>query len=277
VITPAAGHLSLVKGVVLGLVEGLTEFLPVSSTGHLTVVARLFDLHSDAVDSYIVVVQLGAIAAVLALYRQRVIALFGALRHPRRSNRSQQLLVALAVAFVPAAIVGALFGDAIKHRLFGVGPVAVAWAIGGVAILLVARRRIGGVRPIEATTARDGLLIGLAQVLALWPGTSRSLVTILAAVALGLSLPAAVEFSFLLGLATLTAATGFELLRTSSEIVDAFGYAVPLVGVVVAFVAALASIRWMVGFLQSRSLAAFGVYRLGAAAVAVLLLLTNVV
>jgi len=277
VITPAADHLSLVKGVVLGLVEGVTEFLPVSSTGHLTVVARLFDLHSDAVDSYIVVVQLGAIAAVLALYRQRIAALFGALRHPRQSSRSQQLLIALAVAFVPAAIVGALFGDAIKHRLFGVGPVAVAWAVGGVAILVVARRRIGGARAIEATTARDGLLIGLAQVLALWPGTSRSLVTILAAVALGLSLPAAVEFSFLLGLATLTAATGFELLRTSSEIVDAFGYAVPLVGVVVAFVAALASIRWMVAFLQSRSLAAFGVYRLGAAAVAALLLLTNVV
>ena len=276
-ITPAADHLSLVKGVVLGLVEGVTEFLPVSSTGHLTVVARLFDLHSDAVDSYIVVVQLGAIAAVLALYRQRIAALFGALRHPRQSSRSQQLLIALAVAFVPAAIVGALFGDAIKHRLFGVGPVAVAWAVGGVAILVVARRRIGGARAIEATTARDGLLIGLAQVLALWPGTSRSLVTILAAVALGLSLPAAVEFSFLLGLATLTAATGFELLRTSSEIVDAFGYAVPLVGVVVAFVAALASIRWMVAFLQSRSLAAFGVYRLGAAAVAALLLLTNVV
>jgi undecaprenyl-diphosphatase len=277
VITPAADHLTLLKGVVLGLVEGITEFLPVSSTGHLTVVARLLDLQSDAVDSYIVVVQLGAIAAVLALYRRRIATLVDAVLHLRRPGDGRRLLVALAVAFVPAAITGAVLGDAIQDRLFGVGPVAIAWAVGGVAILVVARRRIGGSRPIEATTARDGLVIGLAQVLALWPGTSRSLVTILAAVAIGLSLPAAVEFSFLLGFATLTAATGYELVRTGPDIVDAFGYGVPMVGVVVAFVAALASIRWMVGFLQSRSLAAFGVYRLGAAAVAATLLLSGVV
>jgi undecaprenyl-diphosphatase len=277
VITPAADHLTLLKGVLLGLVEGITEFLPVSSTGHLTVAARLLDLHSEAVDAYIVVVQLGAIAAVLALYRRRIATLLDALAHPRRPGRGRQLLVTLAVAFAPAALTGALLGDAIQDRLFGVGPVAAAWAVGGLAILVVARRRLGGARPIEAATAGDGLVIGLAQVLALWPGTSRSLVTILAAVAIGLSLPAAVEFSFLLGFATLTAATAYELVRTGPEIVDAFGYAVPIVGVVVAFVAALASIRWMVGYLQSRSLAAFGFYRLGAAAFAAVLLLANVV
>jgi undecaprenyl-diphosphatase len=174
-------------------------------------------------------------------------------------------------------VVGAVLGDKVKEHLFGAGPVAIAWAVGGVAILLFARERRSGERALEIITLRDGLLIGAAQVLALWPGTSRSLVTIVAAVVLGLSLPAAVEFSFLLGVATLTAATAFDLLRHGREIVDAFGYAVPILGVVVAFVSAVVSIRWMVDYLQRRSLAVFSVYRLLAAAVAAVLLLGNVV
>jgi undecaprenyl-diphosphatase len=277
VVVPLAAQLTLAKGVFLGLIEGITEFLPISSTGHLTVAARLLDLHSAAVDSYIVVVQLGAIAAVLVLYRSRIASLLAAARHPQRGDGAHGLLVALAVAFAPAAAVGAVLGDRIKEHLFGVGPVAAAWAVGGLAILVFARRRISGERPIELVTVRDGALIGIAQVAALWPGTSRSLVTILAAVAIGLTLPAAVEFSFLLGLATLGAATAYELLKDGPDIVDAFGFGVPIAGMVVAFVAAVLSIRWMVGYLQSRSLAAFGAYRLGAAAVAALLLLTNAV
>ena len=276
-VVPIAAQLTLAKGALLGLVEGITEFLPISSTGHLTVAARLLDLHSAAVDSYIVVVQLGAIAAVLVLYRNRIASLFAAARHPQRPDDARGLLVTLAVAFVPAAAVGAVLGDQIKEHLFGVGPVAAAWGVGGLAILVFARRRISGQRPIERMTVRDGALIGIAQVAALWPGTSRSLVTILAAVAIGLTLPAAVEFSFLLGLATLTAATAYELLKDGPDIVRAFGYGVPIAGMVVAFVAAVLSIRWMVGYLQSRSLAAFGTYRLGAAGVAALLLLTNAV
>jgi undecaprenyl-diphosphatase len=277
VVLAAVDQLTLLKGIILGLVEGLTEFLPVSSTGHLTVAARLLDLRSDAVDSYVVVVQVGAIAAVLALYRRRIGILLDAIRHPRTAGDGRQLLVTLAIAFLPAAAIGAALGDTIKEQLFGVGPIAAAWAVGGVVILLVASRRIGGVRPIETATARDGLVIGLVQVLALWPGTSRSLVTILAAVAVGLSLPAAVEFSFLLGFATLSAATVYELLREGPEIVDAFGYLVPAVGMVVAFGAAIVSMRWMVRYLESRSLSVFGFYRLGAAAVALTLLATDVV
>jgi undecaprenyl-diphosphatase len=277
VVLAAVDELTLLKGVLLGLVEGLTEFLPVSSTGHLTVAARLLDLRSGAVDSYVVVVQLGAIAAVLALYRRRIGILLDAVRHPERAGDGRQLLVALVIAFLPAAAIGAALGDTIKEQLFGVGPIAAAWAVGGVVILLVASRRIGGSRPIETATARDGLIIGLAQVLALWPGTSRSLVTILAAAAVGLSLPAAVEFSFLLGFATLSAATLYELLREGPEIVDAFGLFVPAVGMIVAFGAAVVSMRWMVRYLESRSLSVFGVYRIGAAAVALALLATGVV
>jgi undecaprenyl-diphosphatase len=273
----AVDELTLLKGILLGLVEGLTEFLPVSSTGHLTVAARLLDLRSGAVDSYIVVVQVGAIAAVLALYRRRIAILLDAVRHPGRTGDGRQLLVALAIAFVPAAAIGAALGDTIKDQLFGVGPIAAAWAVGGVVVLLVASRRIGGSRPIETATARDGLIIGFAQVLALWPGTSRSLVTILAAVAVGLSLPAAVEFSFLLGFATLSAATAYELLREGPEIIDAFGLVVPAVGTFVAFGAAVVSMRWMVRYLESRSLSVFGVYRIGAAALALALLATGVV
>ena len=269
--------LSLVEGIVLGIIEGVTEFLPISSTGHLTVAARLLDLRGTAVDSYVIAVQIGAIAAVLALYRQRIRSLADAGRRPFRRGPARGVLVALAVAFVPAALVGAVLGDVVKDRLFGVGPVAAAWAVGGVAILVFARRGGDGHRPLEAITVRDGIVVGLAQVLALWPGTSRSLVTILAAVTLGLSLPAAVEFSFLLGLVTLTAATGFELARHGGEIVDAFGYLVPAVGVVVAFASALVSIRWMVAHLQSRGFELFGWYRLLAAAGATALLLLDVV
>jgi undecaprenyl-diphosphatase len=273
----APEHLTVVKGIVLGLIEGITEFLPISSTGHLTVAARLLDLEGSAVDSYIIAVQIGAIAAVLTLYSGRIRSLLTAARHPERRDGAHRILFALAVAFVPAAVVGAVLGDKVKEHLFGAGPVAIAWAVGGVAILLFARERRSGERALEIITLRDGLLIGAAQVLALWPGTSRSLVTIVAAVVLGLSLPAAVEFSFLLGVATLTAATAFDLLRHGREIVDAFGYAVPILGVVVAFVSAVVSIRWMVDYLQRRSLAVFSVYRLLAAAVAAVLLLGNVV
>ena len=269
--------LSAASAVLLGLVEGLTEFLPVSSTGHLLVAQRLLGLGgtpgSDAaLDAYAVCIQAGAILAVLVLYRHRVAQLARGLAG--RSPGGRRLLGALAAAFAPAAVVGAALGPAVQDALFGVGPVAAAWVAGGLVILWAVRRpwSRGGRRPLEALTARHGALVGAAQVLALWPGVSRSLVTILAALALGYTLGAAVEFSFLLGLATLLAATGYEALRSGADLVATFGLATPLLGLAVAFVAAAGAIAWMVAWLQSRSLAAFGWYRLaiGAAALVVL-------
>ena len=226
----ARRELTTAKAVLLGLVEGLTEFLPVSSTGHLLVTERLLDVgrhHAtkDAADTYTITIQAGAILAVLVLYGQRLLEMGRGL--VGRDEPGRRLLTATVVAFIPAAFVGVALEKPIKDRLFGVWPVIVAWAIGGVVILLVARRleersRVHGL-PLESLTVRAALLIGVAQCFALWPGTSRSLVTILAALLLGLSLPAAVEFSFLLGLLTLGAATAYDGLKHGKEMIDTYG------------------------------------------------------
>jgi undecaprenyl-diphosphatase len=269
------GALDVPTAVLLGLVEGLTEYLPISSTGHLTVVARLLGVRGSAADAYAIVIQAGAILAVLVLYRERVGAMVAGLRG--RDQTGRRLLGALAVAFVPAALVGFAFGDAIKERLFGVGPVAVAWAVGGAVILVATRhlRRQGAA--LDSLGYRAAAIIGCAQVAALWPGVSRSLVTILAGLVVGLSLPAAVEFSFLLGLVTLGAATGYEALKQGSDIVHAYGLLNPVIGFLVAFVSAVAAVRWMVTYLERGSLDVFGYYRLAVAAIAALLLVANVV
>jgi undecaprenyl-diphosphatase len=279
----ARRELTTAKAALLGLVEGLTEFLPVSSTGHLLVTERLIDVgrhHAtkDAADTYTITIQAGAILAVLVLYWRRFLEMGRGL--VGRDEPGRRLLTATVVAFIPAAIVGVALEKPIKDRLFGVWPVIVAWAIGGVVILLVARRlqersRVHGV-PLESLTIRAALLIGVAQCFALWPGTSRSLVTILAALLLGLSLPAAVEFSFLLGLLTLGAATAYDGLKHGKEMIDTYGVVHPLVGFVVAFVAAVVSIRWMVTYLGRHGLEIFGWYRLAIAALALVLLATGV-
>lgn len=269
------GAIDVPTAIVLGVVEGITEFLPVSSTGHLTVMERLFDIHGTAADAYVIVIQAGAILAVLALYRERIGTMLAGL--VGRDAAGRRLLTALVIAFVPAALIGFALGDTIKAHLFGVGPVAVAWAVGGVVILVVGDRLRSGRGGLDALTPRSALIIGVAQALALWPGVSRSLVTILAAVAVGLSLPAAVEFSFLLGLATLGAATAYDALKHGGDIVNSYGVLAPAIGFVVAFAAAVVAVRWLVTYLERGSFSVFGWYRLAVAAAAAVLLLTNIV
>jgi len=279
----ARRELTTAKAALLGLVEGVTEFLPISSTGHLLVTERLIDVGrhratKDAADTYTVTIQSGAILAIVVLYWRRLLEMGRGI--VERDTPGRRLLVATIVAFIPAAIVGVAFEHPIKDRLFGVWPVIVAWAVGGVAILLFARplearARARGV-PLESLTVRAALLIGIAQCFALWPGTSRSLVTILAALLVGLTLPAAVEFSFILGLLTLGAATAFDGLKHGKEMIDTYGIVHPLVGFVVAFVAAFFAVRWMVTYLQRHGIEIFGWYRLAIAAIALLLLATGV-
>ncbi len=271
------------QAVVLGLVEGFTEYLPISSTGHLLVTSRLLDLpHSgaagDALKSYEIAIQSGAIVAVLGLYRHRFTTMIEGIT--RKSTEGRQLLTALAIAFVPAAVVGLVGEKVIKKHLFGVGPVIGAWAVGGVLILVLVARGVltkPGGRPLEALTSREAAIIGFAQIAALWPGTSRSLVTIVAALLLGLSMAAAIEFSFLLGVLTLGAATAYSIVKDGSAMVDSFGLLTPLIGLVVAFVAAVVSVRWMVTYLQKHTLAIFGWYRLAVAAIALVLVVTNTI
>jgi undecaprenyl-diphosphatase len=272
--------LSIPEAILLGIVEGLTEFLPVSSTGHLTVTQDLLgltetDAAKEAADAYAIAIQAGAIVAVIGLYRRRILtSLESVVGRGPDPVAGRRLMVAIVAGFLPAAVAAFLLGDLIKEHLFGLWPVVAAWFIGGVVILLWPDTAEKKGRALEVITLRDGLIIGLVQCIALWPGVSRSLVVILAAVAVGLSIAAAVEFAFLLGLVTLGAATLYETLDKGATIVDQFGVAAPLAGFVAAFVSAAAAVVWMVAYVQRHGLRVFGWYRIAIAVVVAILALT---
>ncbi|MCC5953624.1 MAG: undecaprenyl-diphosphate phosphatase [Acidimicrobiia bacterium] len=278
----AAQELTIPKALLLGVVEGITEYLPVSSTGHLLVVQPLIGVGvteetEKAADIYAIAIQAGAILAVAVLYFGKLVNMAkGAVG---ASTEGRQLLVAVLAAFVPAVVVALVFEDLIKDNLLGPWPVVVAWAGWGVVLIVTGPKlhQMAGTTVLEQITLRQALLIGVAQCIAMWPGTSRSLVTILAAILVGLSVKAAVEFSFLLGLLTLSAATGYEMLTGGAELFDTFGVVAPLVGLVAAFISAVIAVRWLVTYLQQHSLALFGWYRLAIAAVTVVLLVNGTI
>lgn len=255
------------QAIVLGVVEGLTEFLPVSSTGHILLAQRVLGMPStEATRAYAIVIQLGAIAAVLGLYRGRVAGMLRGLAG--RDDAGRGLLLRVAVAFAPAAVIGKLCNDAIERRLFGLWPVAAAWLAGGVALLVIPRavsRRAEAPGGLEALTLGRAALIGLAQCAALWPGTSRSLATIAGGLAVGLGLAAAVEFSFLLGLVTLAAAAGYKVLKSGPAMMSAIGPRDLALGLALAALSAAVSVRWMVSHLQRRGMDVFGWYRVALA------------
>lgn len=270
--------MELWQALILGLVEGLTEYLPVSSTGHIVVTQRLLGIGaSEAANAYAVAIQAGAIVAVLGLYRKRVVQIcLGLVGRDRDGTR---LLVALALGFLPAAVLGLAFDAAIERFLFGPWPVVAAWALGGI-LLLVLEQRLALRReglPVESIGPRVALLIGAAQCAALWPGVSRSLATILGGLAAGLSVVAAVEFSFLLGLLTLGAATAYKALGSGRVMLDAYGPAALAVGFGAAWISAVVSVRWMVSYLGRRNFRVFAIWRLTVAAIVAALLLGGVI
>ena len=266
------------QAVVLGLVEGITEYLPVSSTGHLILAQRLLHIPvCRAADAYVICIQAGAILAVLGLYWPRVKQMLRGMLG--RDQQGLSLAVNIIVAFLPAAVIGLLFGVVIEKYLFGLWPITAAWLGGGVAILLTSRWRLAR-RPgadmgkkLEELTWRMALAIGFIQCLSMWPGTSRSLVTILGGILSGLSLSAAVEFSFLLGAVTLIAASGYKTVSGGLVMMQAYGWHTMAIGIIFAAFSAAVAVKWMVGYLNRHSLAVFGWYRIAlAAAVAVLLI-----
>ena len=270
------------QAVVLGLVEGITEYLPVSSTGHLILTSSLLHLDhpetKDALDAYLVVIQGGAILAVVFLYWERIVQMvrgvFG------RDPDGVRLAANIVLAFIPAAVVGVLLHKTIKAMLFSDWPVVAALAVGGLWMIWLGGRRAGGKRDVTAISWQTALGIGLFQTLALWPGTSRSMVTIGGGMLLGLSAVPAAEFSFLLGLPTLGAACVHDLagnLRHGGpSMFDQLGAGPMALGFVVATVAAVIAVRWLVSFLTRHGLAPFGWYRLVLSAAFAALILAGV-
>jgi undecaprenyl-diphosphatase len=251
--------------VLLGIVEGLTEYLPVSSTGHLVLAGHWLGLSDDdpATSSFEIVVQLGAILAVVAHYRALLTDRLRGLLSGDRASRN--LFVALLVAFAPVAVVGLLLRKTIKAHLFGLLPVAIALVVGGVAMIVIervrARRGVEGAVGLEHVTPGRALAIGLGQCLSLWPGTSRSMCTIVAGQLAGLSTGTAAEFSFLLALPTLGAATLYEAFKSRHVLVSNVGTASLVVGMVVSFFVAWAVIASFLRYLRARGLEPFGWYR----------------
>jgi undecaprenyl-diphosphatase len=266
------------QAALLGLVEGITEYLPISSTGHLILASSLLGLdrpeQRGAMAAFQIAIQGGAILAVLGLYAQRVAQMvrgvFG------RDPAGLRLLVHVALAFLPAALLGPLLDDVIEKHLFHPLPVLMALFTGGLWMIWLDRVRArahgGG---IESLTARAALAIGLFQCIAMWPGTSRSMMTIVAGVLLGLRASSAAEFSFLLGVPTLGAACAYKLLKNLIEsaqsgapnLFEVLGIGVTLVGFAVAALSAALAVHWLVAFLQRHGLAPFGWYRIALSAV----------
>lgn len=260
--------LPIVIAVVLGLVEGLTEFLPVSSTGHLIVAGSFLGFTGPRAATFEIVIQVGAIFAVIWHYRALLLDL---LRRVTSDPVEGRLAGNLLLGFLPAAFVGAVLHHWIKDHLFTPVTVAAAFIVGGVVILLIEwMRPITVTAEVRGVSPRQALGIGIAQVLALIPGTSRSASTILGGYLLGLSRPAATEFSFLLAIPTLLAAAGYDILK-SRHLFTGADMPMFAAGIAVSFAAALVVIRGFLRYVQRHSFRAFAWYRIAFGAVILVL------
>lgn len=295
-------NLTYTDALILGLVEGITEYLPVSSTGHLILANAFLGLDGDApmldrdghpitvlndegverpytigeaTYAYTIVIQAGAIVAVVYLYWQSIMGiLLGCLG---RNSSGRKLAINLIAAFIPAAAIGLLLDDWIESKLGdNIAAVAGALIVGGIVMLIVERWRKHGKR--EAISADDGpelhelslgkaIMIGFFQCFAMWPGTSRSMATIVGGYIAGLSPARAAEFSFLLGLITLTAASGYKFVSDGGNMLAALQVGPVLVGCLVAFISATLAVKWLVGYLSKHGLALFAWYRIAFAIV----------
>lgn len=297
--------LSYIDAIILGLVEGITEYLPVSSTGHLIITNALLGLNGDApvndkngqpiliqedgierpytigeaAYAYVIVIQAGAIAAVVFIYWRTLFSIL--LGFLGKDKNGRKLAINLIAAFIPAAVLGLLLDDLIESVL-GDNILAVAGAliVGAIVMLIVERWRHhgnkGAVPPedgpgLTELTLGKSIMIGFFQCFAMWPGTSRSMATIVGGYMAGLSPAHAAEFSFLLGLITLTAASGYKFVSDGSEMLCALNIGPVLVGCIVAFISAALAVKWLVGYLSKHGLALFAWYRI-ALAVAIFVL-----
>ena len=255
---------------IYGLVEGITEFLPISSTGHLVLVDHWLQDRNDprseevkdAVFAYLIVIQGGAILSVAWLYRVYIASiLMGILG---RSKEGRALAILVLTAFLPAVVLGPLLDDFIESSLLGLLPIATALILGSVLIFWVEEKR-GSQEPqvasLDTMSKKSALLIGLLQCVAMWPGTSRSMMTIVGGYLVGLSRVHAAEFSFLLGLVTLSSAAVYKVLTKGSQMTQHLSSGPLLLGCLVAGISAAMSVKWLVGYLAKNGLGIFAWYR----------------
>ena len=268
----------LVKAAILGLVEGLTEFLPISSTGHLILAGSLLGWHDDKAKVFDVAIQTGAMAAVIWYYRARIGRIVGGLGTDPVARR---FAINVVIAFLPAAVLGVLFGKYIKSVLFEPVPVALAFIVGGIVILWVEARQKRSAQPariddVDALSVADAIKLGCAQAFALIPGTSRSGATIIGGMLFGLSRRAATEFSFFLAIPTLIGAGAYQTFKyrdlLSVADVPLFG-----VGLVVSFFSALACVHWLIRYVSRHDFVPFAWYRIVFGLVVLLTAWTGVV
>jgi undecaprenyl-diphosphatase len=267
------------QALILGIVEGVTEYLPVSSTGHLILAQRALGIEDTAASkAYAICIQSGAILAVLGIFTRHVARMLRGL--VGKDADGLRLAVLLIVAFVPTGVVAVLAKKTIDRYLLHLWPITAAWFVGGLAILAFGawqrsdQGRVG-TKTVFGLTWSSAFAIGCVQCLGLWPGVSRSLVTILGGLAVGLGMTAALEFSFLLGVVTLSAATFYEAAKHGRDMLAAYDPAPLAIGFAAAVVSAAIAVGGMLRYLRGRGMDVFGYYRIVLAAVVATLLLTK--
>jgi len=266
----------LIKAAILGIVEGLTEFLPISSTGHLILAGSLLDFGGENAATFEIAIQTGAMFAVIWEYREKLI---GTLAGILSERAAQRFAINVIVAFIPAVVFGLALGSFIKSRLFHPVPVAIAFIVGGVIILWVEARhhrafgerdlegrRRARVETVDDMSMLDALKVGLVQCLALIPGTSRSGATIIGGMLFGLSRRAATEFSFYLAIPTLIGAGVYSLWK-QRDLLSAADLPLFAVGTAFAFVSALLCIRWLIRYISTHDFTVFAWYRIAFGAI----------
>ena len=252
-----------IKAIIMGLVEGFTEFLPISSTGHLILAGSLLDFTGEKVKVFQIAIQAGAMLAVIWEYRRRIASVLGGLGS---DPKQRKFVLNLVIAFIPAAILGFLFSEMIKARLFTPVPVATAFIVGGLIILWVERRHTGQdhavrVESVDDMSYGDALKVGIAQAFALIPGTSRSGATIIGGMLFGLSRKAATEFSFFLAIPTLLAATVYSVLK-ERHLLSTADLPMFLLGGLAAFASAFLCVRWLLRYISTHDFTIFAWYRI---------------
>lgn len=251
-------YIDLIKAIFLGIVEGLTEFIPVSSTAHLLISSYLIDFQAIKNAVFEIVIQFGAILAICVVYRQKI---FDVICNLKQKNQ-QKFTLNLILAFLPAAIIGALFHSLIKQYLFSNLVIAIALILGGILMIIVERKeRKSVVEEVDNIKPMTAFNIGLFQCVAMIPGVSRSGATIIGGLLFGLKRKVATEFSFFLAIPTIAAASFYDLIKNSSEL-DASSIEIILVGLIASFFSAILVIKWFINFVSKHSFIPFGIYRI---------------